>query len=110
MPLANYDTAMKVVAFTELVTMLRVLLGAITFQNSLLTPLFYAHFLRSRWYQSKFTQSAVTTINTKVEGYVRAPGSQPMLAQVWDKFKMVLSRWAGGVIAPQAAPAGGRRQ
>ena len=106
---ANYDTAMKAVAFLELLIMVRVLLGAITFRNSLITPLFYAHFLRQRYYQSAFTRNAVNVVNQRVEGYVRQPGTPPVAAQVWDTFKMVLSRWAGSTLAPQAA-AGARAQ
>ncbi|KZT74842.1 hypothetical protein DAEQUDRAFT_720020 [Daedalea quercina L-15889] len=107
---ANYDTAMKAVAYTELLIMLRVLLGAVTFQNSLLSPVFYAHFLRARWYQSKFTQAAIVQVNLRIEGYVRAPGASPVAAQVYDRFKAVISRWAGSIIAPQGAAAGARRQ
>ncbi|KAH9835774.1 uncharacterized protein C8Q71DRAFT_763378 [Rhodofomes roseus] len=104
----NYDTAMKAVAYAELLIMLRVLLGAITFQNSLLSPVFYAHFLRARWYQSKFTQTVIGQVNARIELHVTAPGASPMLAQVYDKVKVVVSRWAGSVIAPQEA--GARRQ
>ena len=108
---ANYDTAMKAVAYTELLIMLRVLLGAVTFQNSLLSPVFYAHFLRARWYQSKFTQGAITQLNLRIEAYVRSPGAPPMLLQVYEKVQVGVSRWAGSVIAPQgAAAAGARRQ
>ena len=46
---ANCDPAMKVVAYAELVIFLRVLLGAITFRNSLLSPILFAHFLK-QWY------------------------------------------------------------
>lgn len=107
---ANYDTAMKAVAYTEMLIMLRVFLGAVTFQNSLLSPVFYAHFLRARWYQSKFTQGAITQLNLRIEAYVRSPGAPPMLVQVYDKVKLGLSRWAGSVIAPQGAAAGGARR
>ncbi|CCM02188.1 uncharacterized protein FIBRA_04267 [Fibroporia radiculosa] len=104
---ANYDTAMKAVAFTELLIMLRITLGALTFQNSLLSPLIYAHFLRTRYYQSKFTQNAIAVVTARVEDYVRKPGVPPMVVMVWDKFKMITSRWAGSVLAPQN---GARRQ
>lgn len=99
---------MKAVAFIELLIMARVLLGAITFRNSLLTPLFYAHFLRQRFYQSAFTRNAVNVVNARVEGYVRQPGTPPIAVQIWDTFKTVLARWAGSTIAPQ--PEGARAQ
>ncbi len=107
--LANYDTAMKAVAFIELIIMARVFLGALTFRNSLMTPLFYAHFLRQRYYQSQFTRIAVTSVKGRAEEYVRKPGSPPILAQIWDKFIMIVARWAGSPLAPQqTAPAGGQ--
>jgi len=106
---ANYDTAMKVVAFTELVIMLRVTLGALTFQNSLLSPIIYAHFLRARYYHSKFTQLAINVVNTRVEEQLRKPNTPPMAVMVWDKLKMLLTRWTGSVLVPQNA-AGARRQ
>lgn len=108
--LANYDTAMKAVAFLELTIMARVFLGGIVFYNSLLTPIFYAHFLRQRYYQSAFTRNAVTLVNERVEGYIRKPGTPPVAVQVWDTFKMLLSRWAGTTIAPQQPGAGARAQ
>ena len=101
---------MKAVAFIELLIMIRVLLGAVTFRNSLLTPLFYAHFLRQRYYQSNFTRQALVFVNTRVEGYVRRPGTPPMAIQVWDTFKALLVRWAGSAIAPQQPPAAARAQ
>ncbi|EKM60872.1 uncharacterized protein PHACADRAFT_247077 [Phanerochaete carnosa HHB-10118-sp] len=106
---ANYDTAMKAVAFIELLIMARVLLGAITFRNSLLTPIFYAHFLRQRYYQSAFTRNALTLVNQRIEGYVRQPGTPPVAVQIWDTFKMLLTRWAGSSVAPQQPAAAGAR-
>lgn len=109
---ANYDTAMKAVAYLELTIMIRVLLGAVLFKNSFLMPVFYAHFLRQRYNQSTFTRAAVGDVKTRVEGFVRRPGTPPMAVQVWDKFTYFLSQWAGNVnIAPAAgAGAGPRRQ
>jgi transmembrane protein 33 len=111
-PTANYDTAMKAVAFIELLIMARVLFGAILLRNSILSPIIYAHFLRQRYYQSVFTRSAIQYVNGRVEGYVRAPGTHPVAVQVWDKVKFGLDKWVGGTIAPQqpAAAAGARAQ
>lgn len=107
---ANYDTAMKAVAFIELGIMVRVLLGAVTFRNSLLTPIFYAHFLRQRYYQSNFTRLAINYVNGRVEGYVRKPDAPAVAVQVWDTFKMLLVRWAGNTLAPQQPAPGARAQ
>jgi hypothetical protein len=103
---------MKAVAYTELFIMARILLGAITFQNSLLSPIFYAHFLRQRYYQSAFTRDAISVVDKRVEGYVRKEGAPPVAAQAWDKMKTVLGRWAGSTLAGQQPPvaAGGARR
>jgi hypothetical protein len=98
---------MKVVAYTELVILVRVVLGAITFQNSLLSPVVYVHFLRQRYYQSAFTREAVATTSKKIEEYVRKPGNPPMVVQVWEKLEMLVGRWAGSTLAPNAGAAGG---
>jgi len=108
---ANYDTAMKVVAYTELVIFVRVVLGAVTFQNSLLAPLLFAHFLRQRYFQSAFTREAIATSNAYVDGYVRKPGNPPVLLNMWDKAQMLVQRWGGVVLAPNAGvpPQAGRQ-
>ena len=97
---------MKAVAFIELLIMARVLLGALLLRNSIMSPLFYAHFLRQRYYQSLFTRNAVHTVGARVDGYAKAPGTPPVAAQVWDKVKFFLEKWGGSTLAPQQ-PAGG---
>ncbi|KAJ3498676.1 hypothetical protein NLJ89_g10187 [Agrocybe chaxingu] len=99
---SNYDTAMKVVAYTELVIFIRVTLGAITFQNSLISPIIYAHFLRQRYYQSAFTRDALADTSSRIDTLVRKPGNPPVLLQVWDKVQMVTRRWAGVALTPNA--------
>ncbi|KAF8971549.1 hypothetical protein BDZ97DRAFT_1787061 [Flammula alnicola] len=106
---ANYDTAMKVVAYTELLILGRVLIGAITLQNSLLAPLIFVHFLRQRYFQSAFTREAIAATTAYMEKLVRKPGNPPALVQVWDKGQMLVQRWAGVVLAAPNAPAAGAR-
>jgi len=100
---SNYDTAMRAVAYVELIIFVRVLLGAITLQNSLISPLIYAHFLRQRYYQSAFTRDALAVTNGRIETIVRKPGNPPMVVMVWDKLKMLLGRWAGSALEAQPA-------
>ncbi|KAI0786037.1 hypothetical protein C8Q75DRAFT_299533 [Abortiporus biennis] len=107
---SNYDPAMKAVAYIELLIMFRVALGAILFQNSFIAPLVYAHFLRQRYYQSQFTRSAVADVNRRVDVYIQKPGTPPVLVQVWGKFKMLIGRWTGSTLAPQAGAGAGARQ
>ena len=100
---------MRIVAFIELAIMARVFFGALLFRNSLLMPLFYAHFLRQRYYQSHFTRLACSFVKSRVDDFVRRPGQNPTIVQVWDKFTMIVERWAGSTLAPQP-PAGARAQ
>lgn len=106
---ANYDSAMKLVAFIELAIMFRVALGALTWQNSLISPIIYAHFLRQRYYQTAFTRTAVAVVYGFIDNYVRKPGTPPVLVTIWDRFTMVVSRWAGSTLAPQQPAAAGAR-
>jgi len=99
---------MKVVAYTELVIFVRVLLGAITFQNALLSPLVYAHFLRQRYYQSAFTRAAFHTTVDKIDKFIHKPGNPPVLVQIWDKVQVMAIRWGGSNLAPAAGGEGPR--
>ncbi|PFH46986.1 hypothetical protein AMATHDRAFT_68611 [Amanita thiersii Skay4041] len=101
---ANYNKAMGVVAFAEIVILVRVLLGAITFQNSFLMPLVYAHFLRQRYYHSAFTRDAFAATAKYIDGYAQRPTTPPIARQVWDKVKLVVSKWGGSTIAPTYEP------
>ena len=97
---------MRVVAYTELLILVRVVIGAVTFQNSLLAPLIFAHFLRQRYFQSAFTREAVADTTKRIDALVRKPGNPPVLLTVWDKSQMLVQRWAAVALTPNAAPAG----
>jgi len=95
---------MGAVAYIELVIFVRVLFGAITLQNSLLSPIVYAHFLRQRYYQSVFTRDALAVTNKRLDRYLRKYGN-PTIIMVWEKARMLVIKWAGFTIEPQN-PAG----
>lgn len=90
---------MKFVAMVELIIFVRVLVGAVTFQNSLLSPVIYAHFLRQRYYQSQFSREAIVKVSTEVEKFVRRPGNPPIVVKVWENGQMLVQRWAGVALA-----------
>ncbi|KAJ2920404.1 hypothetical protein MD484_g68, partial [Candolleomyces efflorescens] len=102
--IANYDRAMSVVAYTEILIFVRVILGAITFQNSLLSPLIYGHFLRQRYYQSAFTRHALAQADAQVTGLTTRPGVPPVVGQVWQKVRGLVGTWAGGVLQAPGTP------
>ncbi|KAF8624778.1 hypothetical protein AX15_005668 [Amanita polypyramis BW_CC] len=105
----HYDSAMRVVAYTELVILVRVVLGAIFFQNSFASPFIYVHFLRQRYYYSAFTREAVAVTVTRVDKYVHQPSTPPAVGRVWENGKALISRWVGtGLVQTQTAPAGRR--
>lgn len=99
---ANYDGAMRIVAYTEIVIFVRVLLGAITFQNSLLAPIIFVHFLRMRYFQSAFTREAIADWGGKADAYIRKPGNPPAVVRAWDQGQGLMKRWAGVVLTPNA--------
>lgn len=97
---ANFEPAMRVVAYIELVVFARVFLGAITFQSSIIAPIVYAHFLRQRYYHSSFTREAISATNTRINELVHKEGISPVVAQVWDKIRSFIAKWAGIVLQP----------
>jgi len=96
---ANYDTAMRAVAYAELIIFVRVLLGALVLHNSILSPIIYAHFLRQRWYQSSFTREAVGVTVTRIDRTVAGQGNST-LTNVWNQGKGLVVRWGGSSLAP----------
>jgi hypothetical protein len=104
---ANYDTAMRLVAYIELVIFVRVLFGALTFRNALVSPLIYAHFLRQRYYQSVFTREAVGTVTDRIDGFIKREGTPPVVVMVWDRLQMFVQRWAGSALEPNEGPGPG---
>ncbi|KAJ3839925.1 hypothetical protein F5878DRAFT_93456 [Lentinula raphanica] len=103
---ANYDTAMKAVAFAELIIFVRVLLGALIFRNSIMSPISYAHFLRQRWYHSNFTRNAVAYTVARIDATVDGQGNAA-LSNVWAKGKELVARWGGSTLAPAQGPRAG---
>ncbi|KAG8997714.1 hypothetical protein FRB93_013954 [Tulasnella sp. JGI-2019a] len=119
---ANYDPAMRSVAWTELVIFARVILGAmigiipyinrLPIRNSLLSPLLFAHFLRLRYFHSAFTRQVIQASDVIITNHVNAPGTNPTLKKAVDTGRAMVVRWCTSAIQPQApgpapAPAAG---
>ncbi|GAA5882371.1 hypothetical protein JCM3774_004322 [Rhodotorula dairenensis] len=107
---ANYEKAMQFVAFVEVVVVFgRVLLGALLFQNSLLAPLFFAHFLRLRYYLSPPTRKAFAWVSHKVDLYtVQNSKCPPVVTKAVKVLRELIIRYSESVISVQqpGAPAG----
>ena len=97
---------MKVVAYTEIFILIRVILGAIMLRNSFLTPIIYAHFVRMRFFQSAFTREAIIAATVKIDGYANRPDMPPIVKQGWVTFQGLIGRWTGTTLnaAAQAPP------
>jgi len=113
---ANYDPAMKLVSYIELLILARIVIGVLTLQNSILSLIVFAHFIRQRYYQSAYTRDAIGWLNGKINGFATRPGMPPVVHQGWEFVRRALTAWAGsGVIepqpaAPRPAPAGNSRR
>ncbi|KAH9005988.1 hypothetical protein EDB86DRAFT_2877484 [Lactarius hatsudake] len=103
---SNYDHAMRIVAYTEIFILVRVIVGAIMFRNSFLTPIIYAHFVRMRFYQP------IVYVALKIDGYANRPDVPPVVKQGWVTVQGLIGRWTGTTLnapAAQAPPAAGAR-
>lgn len=80
---SNYDPAMRFVAYAEVAIFAWVLFGALLFRNSLLAPLFYAHFLRLRFYMSSFTRAAFQHVGAVLDGYTQHPSCPPAVRRAY---------------------------
>jgi hypothetical protein len=101
---------MKVVAYTEILILARVIVGAIMLRNSFVTPIIYAHFIRMRFFQSAFTREAIVKVTLKIDEYVNKPDSPPVVKQGWGTLQSLVGKWTGTTLngpAGQAPPAAG---
>ncbi|KIS66455.1 nucleoporin POM33 [Mycosarcoma maydis] len=102
---ANYDPAMRFVAYAEVAIFARVLLGALLLRNSLLAPLFYAHFLRLRFYMSSFTRAAFQHVKSILDGYTQHQSCPPVVRKAYLTLTDLISRYASSVLSVQSAGA-----
>jgi transmembrane protein 33 len=96
-PLANsigkfvkeyYDTSMSLVAALEIALWFRVLLTALTFtKGSWILLGVYTMFLRARYTQSQFVQSAFTHATATVDAQVQNQSVPPAVRQGWETTK-----------------------
>jgi len=101
---ANYDSAMKVVAYTELAIMARLIVGIILRRNSFGAPIFFAHFLRQRYYQSPFTRETTKRVTLFIDGQI-VPRLPPIVGGGWRQVKNLLAKWTGSTLSEQSQAA-----
>jgi len=100
---------MKVVAYTEFVILIRVILGSLTFQNAFFAPFIYAYFLRQRYYQSGFTRNVFIQA-TRYLDFFAAKANNPYVSLVYGKIKQLIAQWASSDVIEPNSPQGARRQ
>jgi len=109
---ANYDPAMRCVAWTELVILVRVIIGAVVamlpyvrrlpIKTSVLTPLIFIHFLRLRYYHSSFTRQVVQASDVMLAKRLSTPNVDPRAKKVYETVRSLVITWAGSTsIQPQ---------
>ncbi|CCF50237.1 hypothetical protein NDA11_004802 [Ustilago hordei] len=103
---ANYDPAMRFVAYAEVAIFGRVLFGAFLLRNSLMAPLFYAHFLRLRFYMSSFTRAAFQHVKSILDAYTQHQSCPPVVRKAYLTLSDLISRYASSVLSVQNAGAG----
>ncbi|EMR08356.1 hypothetical protein PNEG_03196 [Pneumocystis murina B123] len=91
----HYDSAMKLVSKVEVILIgTRVLIGAFTFQNSFTVLLFYAFFIRYRYFTSTYTRQTFVHISIYIDHLVadsRVPGS---VRNSWVSIKRFIKDYA----------------
>ncbi|WVQ85528.1 hypothetical protein IAT38_007694 [Cryptococcus sp. DSM 104549] len=106
---SNYDPAMRFVAYCELLIVLRLILGALTFRTSFLSPIFMVHFVRLRYHASAFTRGAVGNVTQHLDGLVAGKGAG--VQNAWTTVKRMVRTWGGMPLfttGPAGAPAAGQ--
>lgn len=104
---ANYDTAMKIVAYIEIAVLARLLLGLLIRQSSILSVVVYIHFIRMRFIQSLYTRDAFAHINKVVSGHVAT--APPVAQQGWG-YVQNGCKWFVATKAMEQQPTNVRRQ
>lgn len=106
---ANYDPAMRFVAYAEVAIFARVLFGALLFRNSLMAPLFYAHFLRLRFYMSSFTRAAFQRVKGVMDGWVSHQSCPPVVRKAYLTLTDLVGRYASSVLSVQGQGQGAQQ-
>lgn len=85
-----YDSSMMLVAALEIALWGRLLLSALTFSKGAWILLgLYTVFLRARFHQSTFVQSAFSQLSARIDAQVNNQNIPPAAKQVWETIKNV---------------------
>jgi len=106
----NHGPAMALVAFVEVIGVMgSLILGAITFQSSFLSPIVYANFLRFRYFFNIHTRSAFALIRARLDALILPPTGNakipPQAVQAYTLLQGAITRF--GMAAVQQPGANG---
>ncbi|KAG5518086.1 hypothetical protein PMAC_003272 [Pneumocystis sp. 'macacae'] len=90
-----YESAMKLVSKVEVILIgIRVLIGAFTFQNSFTVLMFYAFFIRYRYFTSTYTRQTFLYITIHIDHLVADSRVPASVRSLWTTIKRLLRDYA----------------
>ncbi|KAF9115178.1 hypothetical protein BGX27_008656 [Mortierella sp. AM989] len=91
----NHAPAMALVAYVEIVGVMgSLILGAITFQSSFLSPIVYANFLRFRYFFSIHTRAAFAQLRVRADAHVIGnPKLPPKAIKAYEILRGAVTRF-----------------
>jgi hypothetical protein len=108
-----YDSSMSIVSGLEILLWIRILFGAILFQQrSWILLAVYTAFLRARFAQSSHVQGSFAQLEARIDNLIGAQGTPPVARQVWDGIKGAarqfhaatdVNKYVNGAAAPKKA-------
>ncbi|KAF9586051.1 hypothetical protein BGW38_010111 [Lunasporangiospora selenospora] len=106
----NHASAMALVAYVEVVGVMgSLIIGAITFQSSLLSPVVYANFLRFRYFFSLHTRTAFALIRARLDSLITPSGGNPkippVVVQAYVAVRGAITRFGQAAVQQPAASA-----
>ncbi|KAG0264702.1 hypothetical protein BG011_006279 [Mortierella polycephala] len=110
----NHAAAMALVAYVEVVGVMgSLILGAITFQSSFLSPIVFANFLRFRYFFSLHTRAAFALIRARLDNLIVPQGGNPkvppMVAQAYIAARGAITRFGMAAVQQPGADANARQ-
>ncbi|KAF9960224.1 hypothetical protein BGZ72_007615 [Mortierella alpina] len=101
----NHANAMAFVAYVEVIGVMgSLILGAITFQSSLLSPIVYANFLRFRYFFSIHTRAAFALLRARLDAQIIGnPKIPPKAVQAYEIARGAITRFGMAAVQQPAA-------
>ncbi|KAG9323217.1 hypothetical protein KVV02_007949 [Mortierella alpina] len=101
----NHSTAMAFVAYVEVIGVMgSLILGAITFQSSLLSPIVYANFLRFRYFFSIHTRAAFALLRARLDAQIVGnPKVPPKAVKAYEIVRGAVTRFGMAAVQQPAA-------